>query len=46
VNRFCAGHDRVVIVTDEQTRPGRLPSHGQLHGGGPERLIGKLIPRL
>jgi len=46
VNRFYAGHDRVVIVTDEQSRPGRLPSNGQLHGGGPERLIGKLIPRL
>jgi len=45
VNRFYAGHDRVVIVTDGQTRPGWLPSKGQLHGGGPERLIGKLIPQ-
>jgi hypothetical protein len=45
VNRFCAGHDRVVIVTGGQTRPGWLPSNGQLHGGGPERLIGELIPR-
>ena len=45
VNRFCAGHDRVVIVTGEQTRPGWLPSNDQLHGGGPERLIGELIPR-
>jgi hypothetical protein len=45
VNRFCAGHDRVVIVTREQTRPGWLPSNDQLHGGGPERLIGELIPR-
>jgi hypothetical protein len=45
VNRLYAGHDRVVIVTDEQTRPGWLPSNGQLHSGGPKRLIGKLIPR-
>jgi len=45
VNRVCAGHDRVVIVTDGQTRPGWLPSIGRWHGGGPERLIGELIPR-
>ena len=45
VNRVCAGHDRVVIVTDGQARPGWLPSIGRLHGGGPERLIGELIPR-
>jgi len=45
VNRFHAGHNRVVIVTDGQARPGWLPSNSQLHGGGPERLIGKLIPR-
>ncbi len=34
-----------MIVTDGQARPGWLPSNSQLHGGGPERLIGKLIPR-
>ena len=45
VNRFYAGHDRVVIVTDGQSRPGWLPSNGRLHGGGPGRLIGKLMPR-
>ena len=45
VNRFHAGHDRVVIVTDGQARPCWLPSNGRLHGGGPERLIGKLISR-
>jgi hypothetical protein len=41
-------HTRVVIVTDEQTRPGYLPSnmygyHG--YNGMPETLIDDLIPR-
>lgn len=43
------GHDRVVIVTDEQTRAGYLPSnmHGMRAGdrmGMPETLIDDLIP--
>jgi hypothetical protein len=51
VKRFYAGHDRVVIVTDEQTRPGWLPSnasHGRhygYNGGLPETLVDDLIPR-
>ncbi|WP_160051066.1 TROVE domain-containing protein [Nocardiopsis sp. FR26] len=38
------GHDRVVIITDEQTRPGWLPSNAAGHGGrGPTR-IDDLVP--
>lgn len=39
------GHDRVVIVTDEQTRPGWLPSNGYHYGGSQERRIDDLVPR-
>ncbi|MFD8531443.1 TROVE domain-containing protein [Streptosporangium canum] len=45
VKRHFRGHDRVVIVTDEQTRPGWLPSNGAGYGGGPEMRINDLIPR-
>ncbi|MFF3325334.1 TROVE domain-containing protein [Streptomyces sp. NPDC002889] len=40
-------HDRVVIVTDEQTRPGWLPSncHGAQWGGMPETRIDDLVPQ-
>ncbi|WP_327085854.1 TROVE domain-containing protein [Nonomuraea sp. NBC_01738] len=38
-------HDRVVIVTDEQTRPGWLPSNGYGYGGGQEARIDDLIPK-
>jgi len=38
-------HSRVVIVTDEQTRPGWLPSNGIGYGGGPPALIDDLIPK-
>ncbi|MFI6447381.1 TROVE domain-containing protein [Kitasatospora sp. NPDC050543] len=46
VKQHYAGHDRVVVVTDEQTRPGWLPSncHGY-YGGMPETHIDELIPR-
>jgi hypothetical protein len=37
-------HTRVVIVTDEQTRPGWLPSNGYGYGGGREARIDDLIP--
>jgi hypothetical protein len=42
-----ADHTRVVIVTDEQTRPGYLPSNmwGNGHGGMQPTLIDDLIPR-
>ncbi|MEU8839906.1 TROVE domain-containing protein [Streptomyces roseus] len=45
VKRHFARHDRVVIVTDEQTRPGWLPSNAAYHGGMPETRIDDLIPK-
>jgi len=45
VKQHYAGHDRVVIVTDEQTRPGWLPSNvGGHYGGMAETRIDDLIP--
>ncbi|MFJ6749353.1 TROVE domain-containing protein [Streptomyces sp. NPDC091266] len=46
VKEHYDGHDRVVVVTDEQTRPGWLPSncHGRW-GGMPETEIDDLVPR-
>lgn len=38
-------HDRVVIVTDEQTRAGWLPSNYAYYGGSQPALIDDLIPR-
>ena len=38
-------HDRIVIVTDEQTRPGWLPSNMWGHGGMRETLIDDLVPK-
>lgn len=37
-------HDRVVIITDEQSRPGYLPSNMYHWGGSRETLIDDLIP--
>ncbi|MFJ3923042.1 TROVE domain-containing protein [Streptomyces sp. NPDC090022] len=46
VKQHYAGHDRVVIVTDEQTRAGWLPSNAYgYHGGMPETRIDDLIPK-
>lgn len=46
VKAHFAGHDRVVIVTDEQTRPGWLPSNmWQGHGGMRETQIDDLVPK-
>lgn len=44
VREHYAGHDRVVIVTDEQTRPGYLPSNMHHYGGSHETAIDDLIP--
>jgi hypothetical protein len=38
-------HDRIVIVTDEQTRPGWLPSNAYGHGGMRETAIDDLVPK-
>jgi hypothetical protein len=44
VKKHYANHDRVVIVTDEQTRPGYLPSNWESYGGMREASIDSLIP--
>ncbi|MFE5368230.1 TROVE domain-containing protein [Streptomyces mirabilis] len=38
-------HNRIVIITDEQTRPGWLPSNGWQRGGMQETQIDDLIPK-
>jgi hypothetical protein len=44
-DNFTSEYDRVVIVTDEQSRPGMLPSNMYRHGGMPETRIDDLIPK-
>ncbi|MEU8694057.1 TROVE domain-containing protein [Streptomyces sp. NPDC048665] len=39
------GHDRIVVVTDEQTRPGWFPSNAHGYGGMRETEIDDLVPR-
>jgi hypothetical protein len=45
VKKHFTGHDRVVVVTDEQTRPGWFPSNARDHGGMAETEIDALVPR-
>jgi hypothetical protein len=45
VRAHLAGHDRVVIVTDEQTAPGWLPSNCSHLGGMQPTLIDDLVPK-
>jgi TROVE domain len=45
VKAHLRGHDRVVIVTDEQTRPGYLPSNGWGYGGMRETAVDALVPK-
>lgn len=45
VKKHFGPHDRVVIVTDEQTRPGWLPSNCHGYGGMRETQIDDLIPK-
>ncbi|MFF3998504.1 TROVE domain-containing protein [Streptomyces cyaneofuscatus] len=45
VKKHWFAHDRIVIVTDEQTRPGWLPSNMWGHGGMRETSIDDLVPR-
>lgn len=45
VKQHYANHDRVVIITDEQTRAGYLPSNMHYrHGGMQETRIDALVP--
>ncbi|MGW7359447.1 TROVE domain-containing protein [Streptomyces sp. NPDC054802] len=45
VTKHYDRHDRVVIITDEQTRPGWLPSNCYSYGGMRETQIDDLIPK-
>ncbi|MEU5060359.1 MULTISPECIES: TROVE domain-containing protein [unclassified Streptomyces] len=45
VKKHFTDHDRVVVVTDEQTRPGWFPSNARDHGGMAETEIDALVPR-
>ena len=45
VKAHWLAHDRIVIVTDEQTRPGWLPSNMWGHGGMRETQIDDLVPK-
>ncbi|MEU1071953.1 MULTISPECIES: TROVE domain-containing protein [unclassified Streptomyces] len=45
VKKHWFAHDRIVIVTDEQTRPGWLPSNMRGHGGMGETQIDDLVPK-
>ncbi|MFI0718252.1 TROVE domain-containing protein [Streptomyces sp. NPDC021224] len=44
VREHFDGHDRIVVVTDEQTRMGWFPSNGDLRGGMPTTEIDALVP--
>ncbi|WP_405559091.1 TROVE domain-containing protein [Streptomyces canus] len=45
VKKHWFAHDRIVIVTDEQTRPGWLPSNMHRYGGMQETAINDLVPK-
>lgn len=45
VKAHFKGHDRIVVVTDEQTRPGWFPSNGASYGGMRETEIDDLVPK-
>jgi hypothetical protein len=45
VKRHWFAHDRIIIVTDEQTRPGWLPSNMNRYGGMQETAIDDLVPK-
>ncbi|MFJ2633150.1 TROVE domain-containing protein [Streptomyces sp. NPDC087422] len=45
VKAHFRGHDRIVVVTDEQTRPGWFPSNASGHGGMRETEIDALVPK-
>ena len=45
VKKHWFAHDRIVVVTDEQTRPGWLPSNMGAYGGMRETAINDLVPK-
>ena len=46
VKQHYRNHDRVIVITDEQTKPGYFPSNmwAPQHGGMPETSIDALVP--
>lgn len=45
VKKHWYAHDRIIIVTDEQSRPGWLPSNMGAYGGMRETVIDDLVPK-
>lgn len=45
IKRHYANHDRVIVLTDEQTRPGYFPSNMMRYGGMDSASIDSLVPR-
>ena len=45
IRAHYAGHDRVIVITDEQTRAGYLPSNMAYHGGMSETATDELVPK-
>jgi hypothetical protein len=45
IKQHYASHDRVIILTDEQTRPGYFPSNMHYQGGMTETSIDALVPQ-
>lgn len=44
IRAHYAGHDRVIVITDEQTRAGYLPSNMASYGGMRETATDELVP--
>lgn len=44
VRKHFAAHDRIVVITDEQTRAGYLPSNMLAYGGMRETAVDELVP--
>lgn len=45
IKRHYASHDRVIVLTDEQTRQGYFPSNMQYYGGMQTTSIDALVPQ-
>lgn len=45
IKRHYAGHDRVIVLTDEQTRQGYFPSNMRSYGGMETTSIDALVPQ-
>ncbi len=45
IKQHYRNHDRVIVITDEQTRPGYFPSNMRSYGGMTETPMDALVPR-